>query len=88
MFFYLNNGTQRALNSGPSYIDLKKTYQLSYIPKVYRNHFHTKVETEFDVTNLYSDTFDVTIPVIWNSDKLKETELYFYTRNTKAENYI
>lgn len=75
--FYLNNGDQRALNSGPVYFDLKKTYQLSSVPKVYRQHFHKKQEPPLEVTHLYRDVFDVTIPAIWNIDKLKNSSNVF-----------
>ncbi|WP_147678908.1 transglutaminase-like domain-containing protein [Algibacter pacificus] len=68
--FYLNNGSQRALNSGPVYFDLEKTFKFSSTPKVYRQHYHKKQEPPYEVTHLYRDVFDVTIPIIWNVDKL------------------
>lgn len=74
--FYLNNDNQKALNSGPVYFDLKKTYQLSSIPKVYRQHYHKKQEPPVEVTHLYRDVFDVDIPVIWNVDKLRNNNVF------------
>ena len=70
--FYLNNGTQRALNSGPSYFDLKRTYQLSSAPKIFRKQYHQKQNPPLEVTHLYRDVFDVNIPAIWNIDRLKD----------------
>jgi hypothetical protein len=93
--FYLNNGFQRVLNSGPVYFDLKKTFQLSYIPKMYRNQYHQKQNPPFDVTHLYRDVFDVTIPAIWNKDKLNsKTNVFLGVHNkhlfkfTKADRIV
>ena len=75
--FYLNKGNQKALNSGPVYFDLKKTYQLSSVPKVYRQHFHKKQQPPVEVTHLYRDVFNVEIPAIWNVDKLNNSSNVF-----------
>ncbi|WP_203257007.1 transglutaminase domain-containing protein [Hyunsoonleella ulvae] len=75
--FYLNNGNQRALNSGPVYFDLEKTFRFSSTPKVYRQQFHKKQEPPLEVTHLYRDVFDVTIPAIWNIEKLKNSSNVF-----------
>ena len=74
--FYLNNGTQRALNSGPKYFDLEKTYQFSSVPKVYRQQYHKKQEPPHEVTQKYRDAFDVEIPAIWNVDKLNNNNVF------------
>ncbi len=74
--FYLNNGHQRSLNSGPVYYDLKKSYKLSSIPKAYRQYYHKNIESPNDVTHLYRDVFDVNIPAIWNIDKLNNNNVF------------
>ncbi|NJX16641.1 transglutaminase domain-containing protein [Tamlana crocina] len=74
--FYLNNGNQRALNSGPVYFDLEKTFRFSSTPKVYRRQFHKKQEPAYEVTHLYRDVFDVDIPAIWNIDKLSDSNIF------------
>ena len=77
VFYLNNNGSQRALNSGPKYFDLEKTYQFSSVPKVYRQHYHKKQEPPYEVTHLYRDVFDVDIPAIWNVDKLSNSSNVF-----------
>lgn len=74
--FYLNNGEQRSLNSGPVYSELRKLYKLSSIPKVYRQYFHNYSGSTNDVTHLYRDVFDVNIPAIWNVDKLNNENVF------------
>lgn len=74
--FYLNNGSQRALNSGPVYFDLEKTFRFSSTPKVYRQQFHKKQEPPLEVTHLYRDVFDVTVPAIWNIDKVSKSNTF------------
>lgn len=74
--FYLNNGTKRSLNSGPKYFDLEKSYQLSSIPKVYRQQYHKKLDAPLDVTHFYRDVFDVAVPAIWNVEKLSNNNVF------------
>ncbi|WP_186525870.1 transglutaminase-like domain-containing protein [Seonamhaeicola sediminis] len=74
--FYLNNGKQRSLNSGPVYADLEPLYKISSIPKIFRQQYHQKTAPALDVTHLYRDVFDVTIPAIWNLDKLGNDNVF------------
>ncbi len=69
--FYKTKKGFKAINSG-AYRSLNHIYEISSIPKVFRQTFHPNLEGENDVTSLYRKTYNVEIDNIFLKNTTEE----------------
>lgn len=81
--FYLEGGHVKALDVGGLGENLQDIYHQSNITKVFRRTF-SKPE-KYDVTNMYHDTEDIHIDILWEPDHKDPTKIYLGVFNPKTQ---
>ena len=77
IFYLTENGFESINVALDRFEKLKELYKISDIPKVYRESFDKIPLEEKDVTNLYRNTYDIDLKVLWHDgDPLSADNLF------------